>query len=94
MNTITNDSEPSRPWLFKPGNNANPRGRPPGTDNLEVAVESGLEALIRDEGEAAAERAERSWHAHVAGRQLLDRAPVDLGRASPQFAAGVAALGE
>ena len=31
MNTITNDSEPSRPWLFKPGNNANPRGRPPGT---------------------------------------------------------------
>ncbi|NLT29081.1 MAG: ABC transporter, partial [Propionibacterium sp.] len=66
------------------------RGRPPGTDNLEVAVESGLEALIRDEGEAAAERAERSWHAHVAGRQLLDRAPVDLGRASPQFAAGVA----
>jgi len=31
MNTIINDSEPSRPWLFKPGNNANPAGRPAGT---------------------------------------------------------------
>ena len=31
MNTITNDSEPSRPWLFKPGNNANPAGRPIGS---------------------------------------------------------------
>ncbi|MGJ3509968.1 dynamin family protein [Enemella sp. A6] len=66
------------------------RGRPPGTDDLEVAVESGLEALIRDEGEAAAERVERSWHAHVAGRQLLDRSPVDLGRASPHYYSGVA----
>lgn len=66
------------------------RGRPAGTDDLEVAVESGLEALIREEGEAAAERVERSWHAHVAGRHLLEGSAQDLGRATPGFPTAVA----
>ena len=35
--------------------------------NLKVAVESGLESLLREEA-AAAERAEASWQANAAGR--------------------------
>src|SRR3712207_1648985 len=49
------------------------RGTPPEVDNLKVAVESGLESLIRAEGDAAAERAESAWRANAAGRALLAR---------------------
>ena len=49
MNTITNDSEPSRPWLFKPGNNANPRGRPPGTVGGRVRALQILDKITGDE---------------------------------------------
>ncbi len=61
------------------------RGEPPGTGDLKVAVSSGLEALLRNEADAAAERAEASWLANSAGRQLLDRSAQDLGRAAPDF---------
>ncbi|GAA1840354.1 dynamin family protein [Microlunatus capsulatus] len=61
------------------------KGQPPEVDNLKVAVESGLESLIREEGDAAAERAEASWRANAAGRALLERSRVDLTRASPDF---------
>ena len=61
------------------------RGEPPEARNLKVAVESGLESLLRDEADAAAERAEASWQAHAAGRQLLVESPVDLARSSPDF---------
>ena len=61
------------------------RGEPPETRNLKVAVESGLESLLRDEADAAAERAEASWQAHAAGRQLVADSPVDLARSSPDF---------
>ncbi len=63
------------------------KGEPPGAGNLKVAVESGLEALLRAEADAAAERAEASWQAHVAGRQLLRSTADDLSRSSPAFAA-------
>ncbi|HEU5487082.1 MAG TPA: ABC transporter, partial [Microlunatus sp.] len=59
---------------------------PPGAGDLKVAVSSGLEALLRSEAEAAAERAEASWTANAAGRQLLGRTDRDLGRAAPDFA--------
>ncbi|MFC0622501.1 AAA family ATPase [Kribbella deserti] len=49
------------------------------------AVESGLESLLREHAEAAAERAEESWQSTVAGRQLLDAGDRDLGRASREF---------
>jgi hypothetical protein len=62
------------------------RGEPPGAGDLKVAVSSGLEALLRSEAEAAAERAEASWSANAAGRQLLERTGQDLGRAAPDFA--------
>ena len=61
------------------------KGEPPGANNLKVAVSSGLEALLRSEAEAAAERAEASWQANTAGRQLLGRAQLDLGRATADF---------
>ena len=61
------------------------KGQPPEVDNLKVAVESGLESLIRGEGDAAAERAEASWQANAAGRALLERSRADLSRSSPDF---------
>jgi len=57
-----------------------------------VAVESGLEALVREEGDAAAERAEASWQAHAAGRQLIERSRDDLSRSSVGFASDVARM--
>ncbi len=65
-------------------------GRPPAADSVKVAVESGLEALVREEGEAAAERAEASWRANTVGRALLEGSGEDLRHPSPEFPAGVA----
>ena len=62
------------------------RGEPPQVAEVKLAVESGLEALIREEGDAAAERAEASWAANAAGRQVLERARADLAHSSPDFA--------
>jgi hypothetical protein len=61
------------------------RGEPAGAGNLKVAVESGLESLLREEAAAAAERAEASWQANAAGRALIERADVDLSRSSDDF---------
>jgi hypothetical protein len=61
------------------------KGEPAGAGNLKVAVESGLESLLREEATAAAERAEASWRANAAGRALLESADVDLSRSSPEF---------
>jgi hypothetical protein len=61
------------------------KGEPAGAGNLKVAVESGLESLLREEATAAAERAEASWRANAAGRALLESADADLSRSSPEF---------
>ena len=61
------------------------RGEPAGAGNLKVAVESGLESLLREEDAAAAERAEASWRANAAGRALIERADIDLSRSSEDF---------
>src|SRR4029434_6364968 len=61
------------------------RGEPPGAGNLKVAVESGLESLLREEPAPAAERAEASWQANAAGRALIESADIDLSRSSPDF---------
>ena len=61
------------------------KGEPPGAGNLKVAVESGLESLLREEAAAAAERAEASWQANAAGRALIESAEVDLSRSSADF---------
>ncbi|MCD4525213.1 GTPase domain-containing protein [Nocardioides sp. cx-173] len=58
------------------------KGKPQQAERVTVAVESGLETLILEHAEAAAERAEASWQQVAAGQGLLARADQDLGRAS------------
>jgi hypothetical protein len=58
------------------------KGKPQQAERVSVAVESGLELLILEQAEAAAERAEAAWQQTEAGRGLLADAPGDLGRAS------------
>ncbi len=66
------------------------KGSPPQADDVQVAVESGLEALIVAEGNAAAERAESAWMATPAGREALrQRTGEDLSHASSGFSAQV-----
>ena len=58
------------------------KGKPQQAERVSVAVESGLETLILEHGEAAAERAAGSWQAFAPGKALLADAGEDLGRAS------------
>jgi predicted GTPase len=58
------------------------KGKPQQAERVTVAVESGLETLILEHAEAAAERAEASWQQQAAGQSLLAGADEDLGRAS------------
>ncbi len=70
------------------------RGKPHQVERVAVAVESGLESLLVEHAEAAAERAWRSWASVEAGKRLLEEPPRlvdpvettrDLGRASRDF---------
>ncbi|HQR25753.1 MAG TPA: dynamin family protein [Nocardioides sp.] len=61
------------------------KGRPQQVERVTVAVESGLETLILEHAEAAAERAEASWQSLAPGQALLAQAGEDLGRASRDF---------
>jgi energy-coupling factor transporter ATP-binding protein EcfA2 len=62
------------------------RGKPQQAERVTVAVESGLESLLVEHAEAAAERTWESWSSVEAGKQLLDAgAGRDLGRASREF---------
>ncbi|MGV8908494.1 MAG: ABC transporter [Propionicimonas sp.] len=65
-------------------------GEPKQALDAKVAVESGMEVLIREEGEAAARRVESAWLAHPVGRQLLAAGMDDLGRASRDYPLAVA----
>lgn len=58
------------------------KGKPQQAERVTVAVESGLETLILEHAEAAAERAEASWLQLAAGQGLLAGSGQDLGRAS------------
>lgn len=61
------------------------RGEPKQVEDAQLAVESGMEALVRNEGDAAAERAETAWSNQPAGREILARTRGDLSRASAEF---------
>ncbi|WP_245916888.1 dynamin family protein [Nocardioides gansuensis] len=61
------------------------KGKPQQAERVTVAVESGLETLILEHAEAAAERAEASWRSFAPGHALLADAGEDLGRASRDF---------
>lgn len=71
-------------------------GKPPEVDKMKVAVENGLEALVREEATAAAERAELAWASTPAGRELLrqhaERQGDDLARASAELPGKVARM--
>lgn len=60
------------------------KGEPKQAVEVKVAVESGMEVLIREAGEAAASRVESAWRAHPVGRQVLTVGD-DLGRASRDY---------
>lgn len=66
------------------------RGEPKQADDVRIAVESGLEVLIREHGTAAVERAEAAWQGHPAGRTLLAGLSIDLSRPSAEFATDTA----
>ncbi len=66
------------------------RGEPKQVDEVKLAVESGLESLVHEEGQAASERAEGAWQAQPAGRAILNRTKGDLSRASVEFPGEVA----
>jgi energy-coupling factor transporter ATP-binding protein EcfA2 len=61
------------------------KGKPQQAEQVTVAVESGLQTLILEYAEEAAERAEASWQSLASGQQLLGDAGQDLGRASRDF---------
>ncbi|HET7684765.1 MAG TPA: dynamin family protein [Marmoricola sp.] len=63
------------------------RGQPQQARKVTVAVESGLETLIVEHAEAAAERCDAAWRAVTAGKVLLDAERTDLSRASRDFRA-------
>jgi hypothetical protein len=50
-------------------------GKPGADEELRVAVEHRLEAVLRAAGERAAERVARAWQEGVAGRALLEATP-------------------
>jgi len=58
------------------------KGKPQQAERVNVAVESSLETLILEHGEAAAERAEAAWQGLAPGQALLADVGEDLGRAS------------
>lgn len=61
------------------------KGKPQQAERVTVAVESGLESLLIEHAEAAAEQAARSWASVEAGKRLLEQPGRDLGRASRDF---------
>jgi hypothetical protein len=62
------------------------KGKPQQAERITVAVESGLETLVLEHAEAAAERAEAAWRQLASGQALLQQqrqsGGPDLGRAS------------
>jgi hypothetical protein len=60
-------------------------GRPTPATELRDAVESGVESLVLDAADRAAERSVEGWRVHPAGRALLAAAGEGLARSSPQL---------
>jgi GTPase SAR1 family protein len=61
------------------------RGQPQQATRVTVAVESGLQTLILEHAEAAAESTDAAWRSTEAGRMVLDASGEDLSRASRDF---------
>ncbi|HKA69412.1 MAG TPA: GTPase domain-containing protein [Actinomycetes bacterium] len=61
------------------------RGQPQPGASLQVALGAGVEALIVNAADHAAETTIELWRAHPAGAALLSRAGADLGRSNPDL---------
>ncbi len=61
------------------------RGKPAQAERVTVAVESGLQSLIVEHAERAAERTDASWRSIRAGGRVLEESGADLSRASRDF---------
>jgi energy-coupling factor transporter ATP-binding protein EcfA2 len=59
------------------------RGSPAPPDQVGEAIGEGIEAVVLDQADRAAEHAEAAWHAEPAGAALLAVAGADLSRSSP-----------
>ena len=58
------------------------KGRPAPEDRLTVALESGVEALVRGAADTAADRTVQRWRNEPGGAALLGAGPTTLGRSS------------
>lgn len=65
------------------------RGRPAPAEDVEVAIETGLHAVIVEQAAAAAEETEERWRQDAAGRPLVQGR--DLGRLPEDFSERAAA---
>ena len=63
------------------------KGKPQQIEQVTVAVESGLELLLLEHAEAAAEKVENSWRSTAAGQHVVEDSGAGLGRASRDFRA-------
>ncbi|CAM3387946.1 ABC transporter [Nocardioides dubius] len=61
------------------------KGKPQQAQRVQVAVEAGLETLLVEHAEHAAEQAAASWRSTAQGKALLAADDVDLTRASREF---------
>ncbi len=61
------------------------RGKPQSAAQVSVAVESGLHTMILEHAETAAEKSYNSWASTQAGKDLVESAGYDIGRASRDF---------
>ncbi|MFS3127846.1 ABC transporter [Nocardioides sp. Bht2] len=61
------------------------KGKPQQAQRVQVAVEAGLETLLVEHAETAAEKAAASWRSTAQGKALLAEGDVDLSRASREF---------
>ena len=64
-------------------------GEPDKAMDVTVAVKSGLESLIIDAAQSAAQRVESSWMATPAGRYIIEWSGADVGSVAPDFATQV-----
>ncbi|WP_235737851.1 GTPase domain-containing protein [Nocardioides alcanivorans] len=61
------------------------KGKPQQADRVQVAVESGLEKLLLEHAEKAAEKAAASWRSTAQGKALIASSEADVTRASREF---------
>lgn len=78
-------SLPNRVGRIRDRISAAVRGQPPPGTSLQVALGTGIEALVVNAADHAAEATIELWRAHPAGAALLAQAGPDLGKSNPDL---------